>query len=117
MRAGLPSENTRGRTITLYNDKEPLDEALGVSDEESIHAYQEKWRSFLGQRRVSHRREWQISGGEAQVHSRLGRCRVDWLGAVPPLCSSRPLLGQEGNPILMVGQCYKEASHLNFGCP
>lgn len=33
MRAGIPNEGTRGRTVTLYLDKRPLREALAIPDE------------------------------------------------------------------------------------
>ena len=39
MRSGIPSEETRGRTITLYIDKESFDNALGIRDEEDIYVY------------------------------------------------------------------------------
>jgi hypothetical protein len=39
MRAGIPSEDTRGRTITLYIDKEAFNRAVGISNEENIHVY------------------------------------------------------------------------------
>ncbi|MFW9843821.1 MAG: hypothetical protein ACFFEV_04535 [Candidatus Thorarchaeota archaeon] len=39
MRAGIPSIETRRRTITLYIDKEPFKEALGIPNEDSIHLF------------------------------------------------------------------------------
>jgi len=39
MRAGIPSNNTRRRTITLYIDKDPFKEQLGIDSEDSIYIY------------------------------------------------------------------------------
>jgi hypothetical protein len=39
MRAGIPSKETRRRTITLYIDKEPFKEALEIPNEDSIHLF------------------------------------------------------------------------------
>ena len=39
MRAGIPSKDTRRRTITLYIDKEPFKEALGITSEETIYLF------------------------------------------------------------------------------
>ncbi|MBE0525337.1 MAG: hypothetical protein IH631_00220 [Candidatus Thorarchaeota archaeon] len=39
MRAGIPSLQTRRRTITLYIDKEPFKEALEIPNEDSIHLF------------------------------------------------------------------------------
>jgi len=39
MRSGIPSEETRGRTITLYIDKEAFDNALGIRNEDDIYIY------------------------------------------------------------------------------
>lgn len=51
MRAGIPSKETRGRTITLYIDKAPFKKELQIPDESDIHIYlidregQIYWRS------------------------------------------------------------------------
>lgn len=37
MRAGIPSPDTRGRTITLYLDKRDFRQTLEISDESLIH--------------------------------------------------------------------------------
>jgi len=39
MRAGIPSRDTRARTITLYIDKDPFKEALDIVTEETIYLY------------------------------------------------------------------------------
>ncbi|MFW9889545.1 MAG: hypothetical protein ACFFER_15260 [Candidatus Thorarchaeota archaeon] len=39
MRAGIPSRNTRRRTITLYIDKDPFKKKLQISDESDIHLF------------------------------------------------------------------------------
>ncbi len=39
MRAGIPSRDTRRRTITLYIDKEPFKTALQIPDENDIHLF------------------------------------------------------------------------------
>lgn len=39
MRAGIPSQNTRRRTITLYLDKESFREGLEIPDESDIHLF------------------------------------------------------------------------------
>ena len=39
MRAGIPSITTRGRTITLYIDKTPFKQQLGISSEANIHLF------------------------------------------------------------------------------
>jgi hypothetical protein len=39
MRAGIPSEATRGRTITLYLDKRAFTEALDIDSEQNIWIY------------------------------------------------------------------------------
>jgi len=39
MRAGIPSKETRRRTITLYIDKEPFKESLEILTEETIHLF------------------------------------------------------------------------------
>ncbi|TXT55884.1 MAG: hypothetical protein BAJATHORv1_30267 [Candidatus Thorarchaeota archaeon] len=39
MRSGIPSEDTRRRTITLYIEKEPFRKSLEIPDEENIHIY------------------------------------------------------------------------------
>ena len=39
MRAGIPSRDTRGRTITLYIDKDPFKEALDIVTEETIYLF------------------------------------------------------------------------------
>ncbi len=39
MRAGIPSKTTRGRTITLYIDKDPFKDALDITTEETIYLY------------------------------------------------------------------------------
>jgi hypothetical protein len=39
MRAGIPSRNTRARTITLYIDKDPFKEALDIVTEETIYLF------------------------------------------------------------------------------
>ncbi|MGY5880258.1 MAG: hypothetical protein RTV31_08405 [Candidatus Thorarchaeota archaeon] len=39
MRAGIPSKETRRRTITLYIEKEPFKEALEIPTEDTIHLF------------------------------------------------------------------------------
>ena len=39
MRAGIPSRDTRRRTITLYIDKEPFKKKLEIPDESDIHLF------------------------------------------------------------------------------
>ncbi len=39
MRAGIPSRETRRRTVTLYIDKEPFKEALDITTEETIYLF------------------------------------------------------------------------------
>ncbi len=39
MRAGIPSTETRCRTITLYIDKKAFNDALGITSEENIHIF------------------------------------------------------------------------------
>ncbi|MBN2230525.1 MAG: hypothetical protein JW779_13135 [Candidatus Thorarchaeota archaeon] len=39
MRAGIPSRETRGRTITLYIDKESFKESLNIVTEETIYLF------------------------------------------------------------------------------
>lgn len=39
MRAGIPSHDTRRRTITLYIDKEPFKKKLEIPDESDIHLF------------------------------------------------------------------------------
>ncbi|UCE10249.1 MAG: hypothetical protein JSW61_14955 [Candidatus Thorarchaeota archaeon] len=39
MKAGIPSGDTRGRTITLYIDKEEFNRALDVTSEDTIHIF------------------------------------------------------------------------------
>ncbi|MBD3407605.1 MAG: hypothetical protein GF411_15925 [Candidatus Lokiarchaeota archaeon] len=39
MRSGIPSTETRRRTITLYIDKKPFLESLEIPDEENIHLF------------------------------------------------------------------------------
>lgn len=39
MKAGIPSEETRGRTITLYLDKDSFTDSLGITDESKIYIY------------------------------------------------------------------------------
>jgi len=39
MRAGIPSRETRRRTVTLYIEKEPFKEALGITSEETIYLF------------------------------------------------------------------------------
>ena len=39
MRAGIPNEATRGRTITLYLDKRAFTEALDIDSEQNIWIY------------------------------------------------------------------------------
>ncbi|MFO7943047.1 MAG: hypothetical protein R6U51_01925 [Anaerolineales bacterium] len=39
MRAGIPDQKARERTITLYLDKETFKEALGIGSEEVIHLF------------------------------------------------------------------------------
>jgi len=39
MRAGIPSRETRRRTITLYIDKEPFKDTLRIPDESDIHLF------------------------------------------------------------------------------
>jgi hypothetical protein len=39
MRAGIPSHETRGRTITLYIDKKPFRKALDIADEDDVHIF------------------------------------------------------------------------------
>ncbi len=39
MRAGIPSRDTRRRTITLYIDKEPFRKKLMIPDESDIHLF------------------------------------------------------------------------------
>jgi len=39
MRAGIPSQNTRRRTITLYLDKESFRKGLDIPDESDIHLF------------------------------------------------------------------------------
>lgn len=39
MRAGIPNEATRARTITLYLDKRPFKEALGIDSEQQMWVY------------------------------------------------------------------------------
>jgi hypothetical protein len=39
MRAGIPDEGTRERTITVYTDKRTVRRALDIEDESEIHAF------------------------------------------------------------------------------
>ena len=39
MRAGIPSKETRRRTVTLYIEKEPFKDALGITSEETIYLF------------------------------------------------------------------------------
>jgi hypothetical protein len=39
MRAGIPDEDTRERTITVYTDKRTVRRALDIEDEDEIHAF------------------------------------------------------------------------------
>ncbi|UCH04435.1 MAG: hypothetical protein JSW05_12855 [Candidatus Thorarchaeota archaeon] len=39
MRAGIPSRETRRRTITLYIDKEPFKDQLAIPDERDVHLF------------------------------------------------------------------------------
>lgn len=39
MRGGIPSRDTRGRTITLYIDKAPFKEALGIPTEDTLYLF------------------------------------------------------------------------------
>jgi hypothetical protein len=39
MRAGIPSMDTRRRTVTLYIDKDPFKEALEINSEETISLF------------------------------------------------------------------------------
>jgi hypothetical protein len=39
MRAGIPDQTARERTITLYLDKDPFKAALGIQDEDDIHLF------------------------------------------------------------------------------
>ena len=39
MRGGIPSRDTRGRTVTLYIDKTPFKEALGIPTETTLYLY------------------------------------------------------------------------------
>jgi hypothetical protein len=39
MRAGIPNEDTRERTITVYTDKKTVRRALDIDDEDEIHAF------------------------------------------------------------------------------
>lgn len=39
MRGGIPSRDTRGRTVTLYIDKTPFKKALGISTESTLYLY------------------------------------------------------------------------------
>jgi len=39
MRGGIPSRDTRGRTVTLYIDKTPFKEALGIPTEGTLYLY------------------------------------------------------------------------------
>ena len=39
MRAGIPSRDTRRRTVTLYIDKEPFKEVLNITTEDTIHLF------------------------------------------------------------------------------
>ncbi len=39
MRGGIPSKDTRGRTITLYIDKAPFKEALDIPTEDTLYLY------------------------------------------------------------------------------
>lgn len=39
MKAGIPSTETRGRTITLYIDKEPFKTALSIDNEDTIYLF------------------------------------------------------------------------------
>jgi hypothetical protein len=38
MRRGIPDKAQRARTVTLYIDKKPFKAALGIDDEDAIHA-------------------------------------------------------------------------------
>lgn len=39
MRAGIPDQTSRERTVTLYLDKEVFKQALGIQSEETIHLF------------------------------------------------------------------------------
>jgi hypothetical protein len=39
MRGGIPSKDTRGRTITLYIDKAPFKDSLGIPTEDTLYLY------------------------------------------------------------------------------
>jgi hypothetical protein len=39
MKAGIPSQKTRRRTVTLYLDKESFRKGLGIPDESDIHLF------------------------------------------------------------------------------
>jgi hypothetical protein len=72
MRAGIPSKETRRRTITLYIDKEPFKEALEIPNEESIHLFlvdSERnivWRSEGG---VTEDKAQALSYAVIQIHA------------------------------------------------
>jgi len=39
MRGGIPSRDTRARTVTLYIDKTPFKDALGITTESTLYLY------------------------------------------------------------------------------
>jgi hypothetical protein len=39
MRGGIPSKDTRGRTVTLYIDKAPFKDALDIPTEDTLYLY------------------------------------------------------------------------------
>jgi hypothetical protein len=39
MRGGIPSRDTRARTVTLYIDKTPFKDALGIPTESTLYLY------------------------------------------------------------------------------
>ena len=44
MRAGIPDDGTRGRTVTLYVDKRPFRTALAIPDEDDIAVILFDWQ-------------------------------------------------------------------------
>jgi hypothetical protein len=67
MRAGIPNPATRGRTITLYLDKEPFRQSLDIPDESTIWVY-----LFDKEGRVL----WRISGEFSQEKEAAFRTAV-----------------------------------------
>ena len=74
MRAGIPSKETRRRTITLYIEKEPFKEALEIPNEESIHLFlidsegNITWRNEGG---VTEEKAQELSEAIKQIHSAM----------------------------------------------